>query len=326
MNGINKYEQKTTLSICIPTWNRAKYLDESLSKLHNQLKDINIKDIEIYISDNASIDDTPLIVQKYIDQGMPITYNRNIENIGAARNFIHCIKHSNGKYIWLLGDDDFLKEDALKLLIKVLKENECGLLHLCNHPQVETPILINDLRFFLKEVSFYITFMSGNIFNKDIINEIKDPEQYVSSHLLQVPYYLEAACKHKQNSLVNINQILEPPADASNNGGYNFFEVFVKFYLEIWKEKLVKYNLIDLYSFIRKDIYVRFSINYVIRLLILKKEKPQKNSHNRKGWDTKGGWSLLLQYYGKDFYFYKETILEIFRRCINKVFLKLKIK
>jgi len=52
------------LSICIPTYNRAKELDECLSCIVPQIMD---KDsIEIVISDNNSDDNTEQIIQKHM--------------------------------------------------------------------------------------------------------------------------------------------------------------------------------------------------------------------------------------------------------------------
>lgn len=314
-------KNKPILSICIPTWNRAKFLNDSLTKISYQLLDIEKKDIEFIVSDNASNDDTPQIVKKHLDQGEPIIYNRNTENIGAARNFIKCIQLSTGKYVWLLGDDDFLKEGALKLLIDTLKKQEYGLIHLyVRDIKTEMPTIYNNKEDFLYKVSYWITFMSGNIFNRDIIKNINNPEQYIPSHLLQVPYYLEAACSYEKNVIIGFDLILYPAADSNNNGGYNFFEVFVKYYLEIWKEKLTKFNMIDIYKNIKKNIYTQFIIPKVVELLILRRNIRHDTSpkFNRKGFDINNAWKILFHYYGANPYFYISTIkypiMIVFRR------------
>lgn len=125
-----KTNKQPVLSICIPTWNRSSFLRISLDSLFGQLNDIEKEDVEIFISDNCSSDATPNIIEEFIDKGMPITVNRNEENIGAARNFIKCMQWASGKYIILLGDDDFLLPGSLLFLVKELEKEEYGLIHI----------------------------------------------------------------------------------------------------------------------------------------------------------------------------------------------------
>jgi len=52
-------ENKPLLSICIPTYNRAECLKESLKKMIPVCSENNI---QICVSDNASPDDTPKVM------------------------------------------------------------------------------------------------------------------------------------------------------------------------------------------------------------------------------------------------------------------------
>ena len=53
------------LSICIPTYNRAKILDETLFNLTNESVFQETNDVEIVISNNNSPDNTEEVCQKY---------------------------------------------------------------------------------------------------------------------------------------------------------------------------------------------------------------------------------------------------------------------
>lgn len=58
VDTLKKNEKKPLLSICIPTYNRAKTLDKTLLTLTGQ-DFFNVSDdVEIVISDNCSTDDT----------------------------------------------------------------------------------------------------------------------------------------------------------------------------------------------------------------------------------------------------------------------------
>jgi abequosyltransferase len=78
------------LSICIPTFNRRKYLQECFESIITQ-DGFNEQDIEIVISDNASEDDTSSLVYEYMNRYSNIVYHRNEENIGADRNVLQIL-------------------------------------------------------------------------------------------------------------------------------------------------------------------------------------------------------------------------------------------
>ena len=111
---------KKLLTICLPTYNRANVLSESLEHIVSQITDENKTKVEILVSDNCSTDNTPEVVKSFIERGIPIVYNRNSENLGSDGNFLYCINNASGKYIWLLGDDDYLVEGTLDYLLSFM--------------------------------------------------------------------------------------------------------------------------------------------------------------------------------------------------------------
>ena len=92
---------KPTVSVIIPTYNRAHLLRRAVQSVLNQ----SYKELEIIIVDDASIDTTPELVKGIDDER--IVYLRHESNKGgsAARNT--GIKHARGNYICFLDDDDF---------------------------------------------------------------------------------------------------------------------------------------------------------------------------------------------------------------------------
>lgn len=69
------------VSICIPTYNRAQYLEKSLKSI---VKEKSYLDgcVEIVISDNCSDDSTQELCMKYSENYDNIVYRRNSSNIG----------------------------------------------------------------------------------------------------------------------------------------------------------------------------------------------------------------------------------------------------
>lgn len=326
MEVIDK-EMKVTplLSISIPTWNRAKYLAISLESFMEQMKGINPEEIELFVSDNCSDDNTAEVVKSYIDKGLPITYNRNDENIGASRNFLKCMQRASGKYILLLGDDDVLNSGALKYILDVIRGKNYGLIHIHRYDDIiEDVVEYDDVDSFLKRVSFWFTFVSGSIFRKDIVNKM-NPEKYRNTHLLQMPYFIESARVDDKNLLIN-SSLLRTGLDGGSNGGYNFYEVFVHNYLSIWRDfknqdKLRK----ETYRYIKKDVYVKFIQGYNIKLLAhgegIKKKKKDLEGQ-RGGFMIDDAWKILFHNYGNESYFYR-SLLSIANCHIRYVLYKL---
>ena len=93
------------LSICIPTYNRVRYLKECLDSVLPQAK-ARKDEVEVIVIDNASPDDTQTVVQEFIATFDCLKYYRNEKNLGFAGNQVKCIEYAMGNYMPLLCDDD----------------------------------------------------------------------------------------------------------------------------------------------------------------------------------------------------------------------------
>ncbi len=112
------------VSVCIPTYNRAGLLGESIASVLAQ----TFRDFELIISDNASEDATESVVRSFGDGR--IKYTRNAKNFGHRENMNRCLMLSKGRYIAILPDDDMMVPDNLAAKVAVLTANpEVGLVH-----------------------------------------------------------------------------------------------------------------------------------------------------------------------------------------------------
>lgn len=127
------------LSICVPTYNRAERLRVMLEATLPQVAEHAGK-VELWISDNASPDHTPQVVEDARRLG-PINYSRNDTNIGLVSNVLKCATElARGEFVWVLGDDDLLRPNALARVLERLEAN-CGLELIyvnCRHATCET--------------------------------------------------------------------------------------------------------------------------------------------------------------------------------------------
>jgi glycosyltransferase involved in cell wall biosynthesis len=114
---------KPTLTVGIPTYNGSAYIRNALDSVINQISVELISRVDILISDNASTDDTPEIINHYqTDHTIPIHYSRNFTNIGYDKNVDALFKKASGDFVWMLADDDTLKEGALVSIFKLLDD------------------------------------------------------------------------------------------------------------------------------------------------------------------------------------------------------------
>ena len=99
------------LSLCVPTFNRGRYLASLLESLVLQMAAFP-HPYELVISDNACTDDTPEVVKRFQDK-LPIRYIRHAEGIGCYPNVIFAMTQARGKYMMYLADDDCVLGDSL---------------------------------------------------------------------------------------------------------------------------------------------------------------------------------------------------------------------
>ncbi|BAB74527.1 glycosyltransferase family 2 protein [Anabaena sp. FACHB-709] len=126
------------LTIALPTYNRAKLLDQQLAWLAKSIKGFE-SECEIIISDNCSEDNTQEIVKKW-QMALPETTfhsHRNSQNLGVMRNIAYCLNAATSQYVWTISDDDKIEDATISYLINTLKTSvNLGLLILnfsCRH-------------------------------------------------------------------------------------------------------------------------------------------------------------------------------------------------
>jgi glycosyltransferase involved in cell wall biosynthesis len=223
------------LTISIPTYNRADFLEKNLFQLGRLCKN-QMEDIEILISDNCSPDHTSLVVTKFNSSSFPIRYIKNEINIGSDANIAQCFNLAKGKYVLILGDDDFILSGILEQIIPILKGDiKTGVI--CMKPYglqsddlYEAPIdtqktilTFNDAGKYLAHINKLITFISSNIINKSLLTDV-DARNFMGENLVQVHLVIKAALRSEQNIFIDQFSLA---CTRNNSGGYDFSKVFV---------------------------------------------------------------------------------------------------
>ena len=99
------------VSIILPVYNVASYLDETFQSLLNQ----SLKEMEIIAVNDGSTDGSEDIIKKYAQQDSRISfYSQENQGQSAARNL--ALQHASGEYIYMMDSDDVLADkDALQI-------------------------------------------------------------------------------------------------------------------------------------------------------------------------------------------------------------------
>jgi abequosyltransferase len=237
---------KPLLTIAIPTYNRARYLRELLSVLFDQL--VYESRVELIISDNASPDETPAVVEEFQKRGLAIRYIRNKTNIGPDSNFLQCFEQARGNYVWIFGDDDIIVPGGVAAILPYLDRQEYDLVYLENYPIRDSikPRALNrnilatnivDAKIFASRIHIFFTFISANIVNKDrVLKQGPIPfASLVGTNLVQLGWTYAAlngfVCGlHIQEKLLG--------ARMDNTGGYRLMEVFGSTLIRVTREWL----------------------------------------------------------------------------------------
>ena len=113
------------LSVVILTYNSSLYIEECFKSLLEELPD---RKTEIIIIENNSVDNTLSLLENIISSPMPenidVKLINNELNNGYARGNNQGLELSSGEQILLLHPDVVMQKNSLKILLKVLEEDQ----------------------------------------------------------------------------------------------------------------------------------------------------------------------------------------------------------
>ncbi|MCS6846149.1 MAG: glycosyltransferase [Anaerolineae bacterium] len=115
------------VSILIATYNRADLLPATLDSALTQ----TYRDIEVIVSDNASTDNTPELMQTYVARDPRVKYIRRSVNEGPIVNYHTALKVATGDYIAFLDSDDLFHPTKIERQLECFNARplDMGLVH-----------------------------------------------------------------------------------------------------------------------------------------------------------------------------------------------------
>lgn len=112
---------EVSLSIGLPVYNGAAYLDAALKSLRAQSRG----DFELIVCDNASTDDTPRIINDHAAQDPRLRVIRQPRNIGSVGNFITALNAARAPHFMWAASDDKWSPDWVERLLPVSQSRHC---------------------------------------------------------------------------------------------------------------------------------------------------------------------------------------------------------
>lgn len=115
-------KMKTTISICIPSYNRPQELLRLLESIDSKYTN----NVEIVICEDKSPKRTEIgeVVAKFSEKAnYKVNYNENEINLGYDNNIKNLVKRASNDFIIFMGDDDIFIPGALDKLISFLNDH-----------------------------------------------------------------------------------------------------------------------------------------------------------------------------------------------------------
>jgi len=159
------------LTVAIPTFNRNEILKYNLTSLLPQLT----TECKLLIIDNCSSipvsESLQPLLSKYPNTNIQVIRNR--VNIGGNANILRCFELCETEWIWVLGDDDSVKQNAIETIFSVLQDDKkyCFINFYSeapSHPIRVKHQITKGLNEFIEKFDYLgsVLFLSTSIFNR----------------------------------------------------------------------------------------------------------------------------------------------------------------
>jgi glycosyltransferase involved in cell wall biosynthesis len=107
------------VTIGVPVYNSENLLEQCLANLAAQ----TFTDLKVIVLDNASTDGTAGVAQRFAARDSRFFYRRQLENVGAQRNFADVLAMAETPYFMWRADDDFSNVNFVERTVSLLDQN-----------------------------------------------------------------------------------------------------------------------------------------------------------------------------------------------------------
>lgn len=228
------------LSICIPTYNRSKFIAKQLELILPITEKFKIP---IFISDNSDNAETKNVI-KSISSNL-ITYSQNEHNI-IDRNFLKVIQLPSSKYRWLLSDSNYFTEDLLITILEKCEKNVFDYIFLNSGrvTDIDDGKVYDDPDNLLKDLGWHLTHISSIIYSEAVLKYVNAIDRYLNTNFIHHSLIFEPLANNKLKAIyIGTPIYLNTNLTKKNSWSSLVFEVWVKRWVDYIFSLPHSYNL-----------------------------------------------------------------------------------
>ena len=211
------------LSICLPTYNRSKFVIEQLEFLKKEV--VGYEDsVQIIVSDNFSKKPIVNEIKSFHKNNNFFKLFCQKENLGLIGNSEFLMNNSNSEFIWFIGDDDKLEPGILSLLFDIFKKHIDVTYIFFNHDCFKNNIdnIVNT--FNLNKFGGYHKSFGDNMLK--ILNEYGTINMFMTSNVYKRDVLVEGLLKYDRKSQID-DFLIFSFICSSNGSSYIVPEIYV---------------------------------------------------------------------------------------------------
>lgn len=255
------------VSIVIPAHNVERYINRCIKSILNQ----SYSNIEIIIVEDSSTDKTGAICDNYSINNSNIIV-KHVKNKSAGKSRNEGIELAKGKYIIFVDSDDYLENDMVENLLKVISNNGvsavfCGYneigakkniifkygekIHIYDKEQIRNKLIYNVIYVEDREKELPLYSVWAGIYDLDIIKKEKirflnEDKCYSEDSIFNFEFLCKASKAITINAqLYNYNIKNENSICNNYNKRFNYLEKWKELIIELAKKNGIYSNVLN---------------------------------------------------------------------------------
>lgn len=194
--------EKPLISIIVPVYNAAHYLERCIGSLVEQTYSI----LEILLIDDGSTDCSFEICEQYAKSDSRIkVFHQNNSGVSSARNL--GLKNVHGDYVFFVDADDWIHKETIAFLYDIIKKTDSdvafgGCLHVSGNAKPVDQSLKNDAIILSQKEILTLFFKRdyssccNRLYRKSLLENLNFLENFTHGEDILFLYFVLNRCKH----------------------------------------------------------------------------------------------------------------------------------
>ena len=264
------------ISIIIPVYNVAHYLEKSIGSVYNQ--GLLENEFEVIIVDDGSTDDSLIVEQNFTkEKNNVLIVSQKNKGLGGARNT--GIENAKGDYILFLDADDWILPNVLPNIIEIASENQLEILEFGAQGIDLDGTIKYDIRKKSNLIMNGIDYYNSVRYMNSACNKIYKKDFLISNNLFflekifieDFEFNTRVFCKAKRVLGINllVSQFLQSPNSITRNLNTNKKKKMIEDIIIVLKKTKDLYSNYDSKIDRRVDVFFKERLGFIIATLFI---------------------------------------------------------